>query len=587
MAVPRGGRRLRTLDRPGVLALGLGLLGLGYRLALVLLTVPGSNSDEATFGLVALHIADGRELPVFLYGQHYMGTVQSYLAAPLFLLFGAGWVPLRIPLLFLYAAFLYLAYRLTRRLYSPWLATFTVGVLALGGERVVRDQITAVGGRPEVKPAVLGLLLIALALGQRRTRHRRRYWAFGLFGLLTGLCVWDDWLVLPYLVVAFGVLLVGCWRDLLGPAGAVLVAGFLLGVAPLIVDNLTAPPGQDSLSVLQQVSAGEGEATSGTARLHGALLVGIPLATGLCRPEGCDPVEMSWGGLYLALLLAAGILAVVGLVRAGRQAPVPGNGAEPSGTPENAVAGGTPENAVAGGTPENAASGGTAGTDPAGSAVRTARLGYATQLALLLGAALTVAAYARSSLAGSAPLASARYLSILQISLPAVLWPLWLVARWSGRLATGPVTRLAGVLASAVLALLVVLMVGATGQLVGEIGTIRAEERQQRQLARTLERAGISAVYAEYWTCNRLVFVTRERVACAVLGANLRPGQDRYSAYPRRVRAADRPAFVFEAGAPADTAFQAHLRRSGVPARVTRVGTHTIYLPESTLRPPG
>ncbi|MGI5215917.1 hypothetical protein ACQEUR_23860, partial [Plantactinospora sp. CA-290183] len=148
VAMPRGGRLFRSLDRPDVVALGLGLAGLGYRLLLVLLTVPGSNSDEATFGLAAMHIAAGRDLPVFLYGQHYMGTVESYLAAPLFLLFGSSWVLLRLPLLLLHAAFLYLTYRLARRVYSPWLATFTIGLLALGGERVVRDQITAVGGRP-------------------------------------------------------------------------------------------------------------------------------------------------------------------------------------------------------------------------------------------------------------------------------------------------------------------------------------------------------------------------------------------------------------------------------------------------------
>src|ERR1700754_4038697 len=114
----------------------------------MLYTVPGSNSDEATFGLVAMHIAAGRDFPVFLYGQHYMGTVESFLAAPLFVLFPPSFPLLRIPLLVLFAAFLYLMYRLTRRLYSPWLATFTVGLLALGSERVIPGQMTAVGGGP-------------------------------------------------------------------------------------------------------------------------------------------------------------------------------------------------------------------------------------------------------------------------------------------------------------------------------------------------------------------------------------------------------------------------------------------------------
>lgn len=529
-----------------MVALGLGLLGVGYRLVLILLTVPGSNSDEATFGLAALHIATGQELPVFLYGQHYMGTVESYLAAPLFVLVGPSWRLLRLPLLVLYAAFVYLTYRLTRRLYSPWLATFTVGLLALGSERVIRDQITAVGGRPEIKPAVVGLLLIALALGQRRIRHR--WWAVGLFGLIAGLCAWDDWLVLPYLVAAFAVLLVGCWRDLLGWAGPALVGGFLIGVAPLIVDNLTAPAGQDSVSVLMQVSEGDAVVTSAADRLHGAVLVGVPLATGLCPPERCHPWQMWWGGLYLALLLAGLALAVSGLLHRARLLRRDGP------------------------LPESAG--------------RGPFLTHVTQLALLVAAALTLAAYARSALAATAPLASARYLSILQISLPAVLWPLWLVADWAGRVTAKPVTRAAGIAAATVLTLLVALLVGSTGHLIGEIRTIRVEERQSQELAQVLRRSGVTRVYGEYWTCNRLVFNSRERVSCAVLGDNLRPGQNRYRPYPEQVRAADRPAFVFAAGAPAETAFQALLRRRAVAATVTEVGDHRIYQPSTPIQPP-
>nr|WP_246017286.1 hypothetical protein [Micromonospora pisi] len=568
LAAEQTGRRRRRLDPPGLVALVLGLVGIGYRLVLLLLTVPGSNSDEATFGLAAAHIATGRRWPIFLYGQHYMGVVESYLAAPLFAAFEPNWVLLRLPLLLLYAAFVYLMYRLTRRLYSPWLATLVVGFLALGSERVVRDQMTAVGGRPEVKPAVALLLLIALALGEHRI-SRRRWLCFGAFGLLTGLCVWDDWLILPYLAVAAIVLLVGCARELFGWAGLLLIGGFVLGVLPLIVDNLTAPPGQDSLSVLSQVSAGEGGQTSAVDQLHGSVLVGIPLATGICLSTYCTGWQMAWGALYPVLLLIAAALAVAGLRRPSPTRPGP--------------------------APTDAGP----GRHAADSSPIARRMRYVAQLALLVGAALTLAGYARSSLAASAPLASARYLSILQLSLPAVLWPLWLAAR---RVRKGPllsdsvvqgalpnrrgvVARAGGVVAGGVVATLLGTMVYTTVDLITEVPTIRAEERQSQQLATVLRRAGIRHVYADYWTCNRLIFNSRERVLCAVLGDSLRPGQDRYPAYPRQVNTADRPAFVFTLHEPANLAFRNLLRDRGVTARTIEFGEYRIYQPSVTLRP--
>lgn len=539
VAAQHGRRRARLrLDRPARVALALGLAGLGYRLVLLLLTVPSSNSDEATFGLVAMHIAAGRGWPVFLYGQHYMGTFESYLAAPLFLFFEPSWPLLRVPLLFLYAAFVLLMYLLTRRLYSPWLATFTVGLLALGSERVVRDQLTTVGGRPEVKPAVVLLLLLAVALGQRRSRHRRL--ACAVFGLVAGLALWNDWLVLPYLAVVGVVLLVGCWRDLLGWSGLLLLGGFLLGLLPLIVDNLTAPSGQDSLSVLRQLSNGESEPATLSERLRGAILTGLPLATGLCPSTGCAPWQAWWGPLYLALLLGAAVLAGIGLRRAGDD-----------------------------------------------------RIRYLGQLALLLGAALTVLSYARNTLAATAPLATARYLSVLQISLPAALWPLWLVARQARRKVAARQTRWrglrrpAGAMATLVLAWVTALMIYTTTVFVGDIEMIRDEERGARELAAVVQRAGIRHIYGEYWTCNRLIFNTRERVICAVLGEDLHPGQNRHPPYPAQVEAAPTPAYVFEAGEPADTAFRAYLARIAVPARVTEVADYRIYQPAATVRPPG
>ena len=323
------GRWRPRLDRPALVALLFGLAGVVYRLVLTLFTVPVSNSDEATFGLAALHIGQGRERPVFLYGQHYMGMLESYLAAPLVAVAGPSWPVLRLPMLALYAIFLYLIHRLTRRLGTPWFAAFVVGLLALGPERVVRDQLTVVGGRPEVKPAVLLMLLITVGLAAG-TVHRRRL-AIGLFGLLVGLAVWSDWLILPYLAVAGLALVWAVRRELLGWSGLLLVAGFVVGVAPMIVDNLRRRARCRTRCRCSGRSAPRpGRRRRWSDRVRGGLLEGVPLAHGLCPVDGCGRWQQWFGVLYPVLLLAGAALALLAYRRAAG-APLSGSDAGPEG----------------------------------------------------------------------------------------------------------------------------------------------------------------------------------------------------------------------------------------------------------------
>ncbi len=530
----RGRWRRPRLDRPALVALVLGVAGVGYRLILTLYTVPASNSDEATFGLAALHIAQGREHPVFLYGQRYMGMLESYLAAPLIAVTGPSWPVLRLPLLALYALFLWLIHRLTRRIGSPWFATAIVGLLALGSERVIRDQVTAVGGRPEVKVAVLAMLLVVVGLARRTVRHRRL--AVGGFGLLAGLALWSDWLIVPYLAVAGLALLWAARRELLGWAGLLLVAAFAVGVAPMIRDNLVAPPGQDSLSVLRTISNGTGAAPPWSQRLGGGLLEGVPLAAGLCPVDGCARWQEWFGLLYPVLLAVAAVLAVVAYRR--------GTG-------------------------------------------RRDRVGPVVHLALLAGAALTLLAYVRSPLAATEPLSNARYLSVLQLSLPAVLWPLWVaaVAGWRGTV--GVVGRLVGALATAVLAALAVASLVIT-VLFATAGAAPGytEERQSRDLAAAVRAAGLREVYGDYWTCNRLIFNTAEEVLCGVLDGNLHRGQNRYPAYWWRLGRAERPGYVLKAGTAADRRLRDllgdHLADA---ALIAEIGEYRVYHPPTPVRP--
>src|SRR5579859_339196 len=475
--------------RPTVVAAVLIALGFGYRCWLVATHVPATDSDEATMGLAALHIARLHDFPVFLYGQHYMGVIEAYLAAPVVGVSCPSTPALRAPTLVLSVVFLGLMYLLTRRLYSPWFGVFVVGLLALGSDRMVKDQLIAHGGSAEIKPAAAGLMLLAVSLAQRRLR--RPALGFAGWGLLAGLALWTHWLIMPYLAVAFVVLAAGTgwhrhWWWALG--------GFLVGAAPALAYNLTAAPGEDSVSVFLRLNGGP--ATGASARLSGGILLGVPLATGACRPGDCTGWERAWGPAFLVLLGIAALMAIVALRRYVRDVR------------------------------------------------QQARLG------LLVAAGLSVLAYTRSPAAALSPLESARYLSCIPVSLPAVLWPLWQGIRYASR---WPARRWLAVLALGIVA---ARLVDATD---------------------ALDRAGQTHVYSEYWTCARLSYASAERIDCAVVGDDLHAGRDRIEPLAAPVRADPQAVYAFPDQSTVDRAFRRYLDDRRLAYTILDAGGYHIY----------
>src|SRR6476661_7163313 len=82
------------------------------------------DSDQAIFGLMAKHIAEGRAFPVFMYGQTYILAVQAWLAAPVFLVAGVSVAALKLPLHIINVTIALLLLRIFSREVglSPWLA---------------------------------------------------------------------------------------------------------------------------------------------------------------------------------------------------------------------------------------------------------------------------------------------------------------------------------------------------------------------------------------------------------------------------------------------------------------------------------
>ncbi|RKN50907.1 hypothetical protein [Micromonospora endolithica] len=501
-ALPAAWTRLPTLLT--VLAV---VAGIGYRLGLLLADAPPTNSDEATMGLAALHITQGREFPVWFYGQRYMGTLEAYLAAPVFALAGPSTFALRVPTLALYAVFLLLAWRLTLRLTADrWFALLVVVVLALGADREVKNQLIAGGGYPEMNAAGVALAVLGYDLAAGRPGRRGPRWAG--WGLLAGLLLWVDPLVLPYVAGLALVLVVLRWRELRGQAGALLGLGALVGAAPLLVDSIVA--GRSPLDAVL-AAAGSGQSAGWADRLHGALVLGPPLGMGFCFPGRCAGWQLWWAVALPLLLLAAA-------VTAWRTLRTPATSARPSEP---------------------------SGPGAAGSA-RRARA--AVSLALVGGAVATLAGYALSSSSGRTPIESSRYLSCLLLSVPALLWPLWDAARrWP---AAGGRRALGGVAAAGALVAVLGTAGVATAGALATVPAARAEQARHDVLVAALRERGVRHVYGGYWTCNRLTFASREDVVCAVVDDDLTPGHDRYGPYRRAVESSPDAAWLAWSGSP-------------------------------------
>src|SRR5579885_2396331 len=87
------------------------LLALGLRIWLVIRTQGFIDGDEAVVGIQAQHILRG-ELPVYYYGQPYMGSLEAYFIALIFALVGPSTWAMRAEPILLSLALVWLSWRL-------------------------------------------------------------------------------------------------------------------------------------------------------------------------------------------------------------------------------------------------------------------------------------------------------------------------------------------------------------------------------------------------------------------------------------------------------------------------------------------
>jgi len=226
-----------------------------FRIVLSRLGWPPTDSDEATYNLMAFHIWKNGEHPIFMYGGNYLGAIEAYIGSVLFRLFGPSMLVMRIEMAGLFALFLLGLYLLTYRLYSPRFALVTIAFLALGTVSMLVRQLKATGGNAEINVFGVFILLISFTLASGRVEKGwKRAILYSLWGIFSGLALWSHILIAPYLLVASILLVVFCWREMLKWALSLLLSGFVVVSFTLIYYNLTSPPNAKSLATYTRLS---------------------------------------------------------------------------------------------------------------------------------------------------------------------------------------------------------------------------------------------------------------------------------------------------------------------------------------------
>jgi 4-amino-4-deoxy-L-arabinose transferase-like glycosyltransferase len=204
---------------------------------LVLVEAVPFNADEAIVALMARHILSGAR-PAFFYGQAYMGSLDAWLVAGAFALFGQQVWAIRLVQGLLHGLTVLTTAWLGKSALGSWGAGVTAAwLLAVPAVNVTLYTTASLGGYGEALLIGNLVLICTLRIASKTPVHNRQNpWLWLAWGFLAGLGLWTFGLTLVYSLPAAGLLALSFLKPQLPKLQAWLpflaIGGALAGSAP-------------------------------------------------------------------------------------------------------------------------------------------------------------------------------------------------------------------------------------------------------------------------------------------------------------------------------------------------------------------
>ncbi|MGQ0604978.1 MAG: glycosyltransferase family 39 protein, partial [Anaerolineales bacterium] len=274
------------------------VIAVAFRIMLLWAEAVPFNGDETVIALMARHILQGAR-PVFFYGQAYMGSLDAWLVAGAFRLFGESVLAVRAVQIVLYSGYIASVWILARRWFADArVATLAACLCSLPPVLVTTYTTASLGGYSE--SLLLGNLILWLGwevtFGGRE--GSRTYWL--ALGLIGGLAFWTLGLAGVYLLpIGLIGLLRFQWK--LWPSYLMAAIAFLLGSAPWWWHNLTYEWAALQTLLGVEVDGIAARVLGPGERALGFALLGVPAVLGLRPPWSVE--FLPWPMLVLTMII--------------------------------------------------------------------------------------------------------------------------------------------------------------------------------------------------------------------------------------------------------------------------------------------
>lgn len=285
------------------------VIGIVWKVILLQLDSFPFNSDEAIIGLMARHILDG-ERPIFFYGQAYMGSLDAYLVALGFHIFGSKVWVIRLIQIILYSGILLTSYIITKRLFKSALAgIISIILLSIPTVNLTLYSTVSLGGYNEALLIGNLIILLSLLLAERFKDVKGSIPGILLhtllLGFLIGLGLWANGLTLVYSIPSVIFLIrhfTSSQQNRLALVYTLIfISGVLIGASPWLFYALTESPAALVAELSGSAVAVEPVSIINRIFSHAVnfILLGIPVILGIRPP---------WSVTWLAIPLIPFVL---------------------------------------------------------------------------------------------------------------------------------------------------------------------------------------------------------------------------------------------------------------------------------------